>query len=161
MDQLISYHHSNRLKVGMWLGAAAMVALVYVFQSASANPSDSYIIRIVPICILAFFWVFFLLKAGIGKLADEVRDLGDRLQIRRGKTNQLVPLSQVSLVEASTMLGTIAVVKLRFLANTPLGDQIAFLPRYERGSRSWSTEASRLATNLAARVNNARRVPAN
>jgi hypothetical protein len=84
MEELISYRHSNRLKLCMWLGAAVMVAFIYAYQSASANPSDSYIVRIVPIGILAFFWVFFLRRAGIDKLADEVRDLGDRLQIRRG-----------------------------------------------------------------------------
>jgi hypothetical protein len=153
MDQLISYRYSNRIKVGMWLGAAAMIVFV-------ANSSDSYIIRVIPICILAFFWVFFLRRAGIGKLADEVRDCGDRLQIRRGKINEVVWLSRVSLVEAST-LGTMNVVRLTFLDDTSLGDQIAFLPRYERGQASWSTEASKLAQELTARINKVRRSSAN
>jgi hypothetical protein len=156
MDQLISYHYSNRIKVGMWLGAAAIVVFVYVVQAASANSSDSYLIRVFPICISAFFWVFFLRRAGIGKLADEVKDCGDRLQIRRGKIDEVVPLSRVSLVEVSTLLGTMNVVRLTFLDNTALGDQIAFLPRYERGQASWSTEASKLAQELTARINKVR-----
>jgi hypothetical protein len=160
MDQLISYQHSNRIKVGMWIGAVAMVVFVYVVQPASAAQSNSYIVRIVPICILAFFWIFFLQRAGIGKLADEVHDFGDRLQIRRGKINEVVPLSRFALAEASTVLGTMNVVKLTFIENTSLGKHIAFLPSYERG-RTWSTEASRLAIELTGRSNKARSGPAN
>ena len=73
MEELISYRHSNRLKLGMWLGAAVMVALICAYQSASANPSDSYIVRIVSIGILAFFWVFFLRRAGIDKHLGQTR----------------------------------------------------------------------------------------
>lgn len=161
MEELISYRHSSRLKLGMWLGAAVMVAFIYAYQSASANPSDSYIVRIVQIGILAFFWVFFLRRAGIHKLADEVRDLGDQLQIRRGKIIEVVPLARVSLVEASAILGTMPVVRLTFVDKVSIGDHIAFLPRYVAGQGSWSSEASNLALELQARINSARRNPAN
>jgi hypothetical protein len=59
------------------------------------------------------------------------------------------------------MLGTMPVVRLTFLDKISVGDHIAFPPRYVAGKGSWSSEASKLALELQARINIARRNPAN
>jgi len=69
----------------MWLGAAVMVAFIYAYQSASANPSDSYIVRIVQSAYwLSSGYSFFDARASISWLT-RFAILGDQLQIRRGK----------------------------------------------------------------------------
>jgi hypothetical protein len=124
----ISFRNTVLFKRGIWLSAAALG--VFVFAPAALNgnlwrnPLPSAIAGgILCAALLYFFW-----KTQIHSLADEVLDCGDSLKVRRGRTEDAIPLSGISAVEVSSS-GGFHRITVRLRERSKLGGRIEFLPQ--------------------------------
>lgn len=83
----------------------------------------------IAIGILCAALVYFFWNTQMHRLADEVLDCGDRLKVRRGRTEETITLSQVSAVEV-TSRGGFHRFTLRLKEHSKLfGNRIEFLPQ--------------------------------
>jgi len=64
----------------------------------------------------------------MGKLADEVVDHGDHLQIRRGSIEESIPIADIETISTNHAFRP-ARVTLRLRHPGRLGDHISFIPR--------------------------------
>lgn len=75
--------------------------------------------------ITVFTWVVTWLTAS--DLADEVYDGGDHLVIKRGRTTDKIPLSNLRMVEG-TRNSSPEIMTLHFVRSTAFGRKIGFSP---------------------------------
>lgn len=141
----------------VWLGAVGMMVAVSLGIVGKAPPlqrGDALLATLPP---LAFAVVgFFLFRKLYAPLADEVRDAGDALLVRRGAQTRRVPIGQIINVNYGTASGEARIV-LRLAVADADGDEIAFI---SSGRRTFSiTKPTRdpVAEDLIARVDAARR----
>jgi hypothetical protein len=124
----ISFRNTALFKRGIWLSAAALG--VFVFAPAALNgklwrnPLPSAIAG----GILCAALLYFFRKTQIHGLADEVLDCGDSLKVRRGRTEDAIPLSGISAVEVSSS-GGFHRITVRLRERSKLGGRIEFLPQ--------------------------------
>ncbi|HEX4151684.1 MAG TPA: hypothetical protein VHY75_05690 [Steroidobacteraceae bacterium] len=126
--QVISFNNTVLLKRGIWLSVAALTA-----YAASPSMLDGGLWRrplasLIPLCILLGFWVYFLRRTAFYRLADRVIDCIDHLEVRKGRTAELISFSSVSTAEVSSYLG-VHWITIRLHKAGKLGDRIAFLPQ--------------------------------
>jgi hypothetical protein len=103
--RVISFKNTVLFKRGIWLTAAALIAFAVTPSaldgSLRQNPGSSLFAA----GILCAFFVYFLRKTHIHRLADEVMDCDDHLKIRRGRTEEIVRFSNIATADVSTSGG--------------------------------------------------------
>jgi hypothetical protein len=124
----ISFKNTALFKRGIWLSAAALVMFVVAPAALNGslwrNPLPSAIAGgILGAALVYFFW-----KTQIHSLADEVLDCGDSLKVRRGRTEDAIPLSKISSVDVSSS-GGFHRITVRLRERSKLGLRIEFLPQ--------------------------------
>ena len=103
--QVISFKNTQLFKRGMWLSAAALVAVVAAPSVLNGALWQDPWVSVIPLCILSGFWVYFFRKTQIHRLADQVIDCENHLQVRRGASEEIIPFSAVAGAEVSTSSG--------------------------------------------------------
>ncbi|HME41194.1 MAG TPA: hypothetical protein VKG63_19720 [Steroidobacteraceae bacterium] len=147
--RVISFKNTALFKRGIWLSAAAVIACVaaplLLDEGLRANPLPN----LVGLGALGIFFGYLLWKTQIHRLADEVIDGEDHLRVRRGRTEQIISLPNISTVEVSTSSG-IHRITVRLRAPAKLGATIEFLPQ----ASLWSNlpAVQRVASGLAERA---------
>ena len=151
--QIISFRNTALFKRGVSLTAAALVAFVLIPSVLDGGFVQDPTPHLFAVCILCAFFVYFLRKTQIHRLADEVMDCEDHLKVRRGPTEELIPLKTVSQAEVWTSSG-IHRITVRLGESTALGNQIEFLPQ----ASLWSNlpAVQRLAHSLTERAKQAK-----
>ena len=153
MVRVISFKNTILLKRGVWLTAAALIAFVVtpalIDGSLWQNPASS----LFAVGILCVFFVYFLWRTQIHRLADEVTDCDDHLKVRRGRTEETIGFSNIATADVSTSSG-IHRITVRLRQPTKLGAQIEFLPQ----ASLWSnlSGVKRVAMSLTDRANQAK-----
>ena len=150
--RVISFKNTILLKRGVWLTAAALIAFAVtpalIDGSLQRNPASS----LFAVGILCAFFVYFLWKTQLHRLADEVMDCDDHLKVRRGRTEETIRFSNIATADVSTSSG-IHRITVRLRQPTKLGTQIEFLPQ----ASLWSnlSGVKRVAAGLTDRANQA------
>ena len=150
--RIISFRNTILLKRGMWLTAAALIAFAVTPSALDGSLRQNPASSLFAVGILGAFFVYFLRKTHIHRLADEVMDCDDHLKVRRGRTEEVIRFSNVAAADVSTSGGIHRItVRLRQPAN--LGGQIEFLPQ----ASLWSNLSGvrRVAAGLTERANQA------
>src|SRR5579875_479267 len=96
------------------------------FVGVSANAWKQPIFIIQPLVMMAFG--YFLFRRLAWDLADEVRDGGNFLLVRKGPVEQRIPLANVMNVSMSQFTHPRRLT-LRLRTSCAFGDEIAFIPR--------------------------------
>jgi hypothetical protein len=150
--QLISFKQTTLLKRGFWLSAAALIAFVMLPSVIDGSFWRSPLPTVMALCVLVAFFIYFLWKLPIHRLADLVLDCQDHLVARRRWTQESIPLANVAAAQVSTGLG-VHRIAIRLRAPCRLGKQIEFLPQ----ASLWSTLAGvqQVAGDLSDRANRA------
>jgi hypothetical protein len=154
--QVISFKNSRLFKRGLWLSAAALIAFVLLPAAVNGNLAGNPLPHVFAIGVLAGCWAIFFWKTQVPRVADEVLDCGDHLQVRRGRIAEDIAFSKISTVTESTAVGIPRItIHLRELCR--FGARIEFLPQ----ASLWSSPAGvrRVAGDLAERANQARAAP--
>ena len=107
----------------LWV-ALLLAFLVSAFANDEWNKDPFFIVA--PILMIVIGFVAF--RSMIWNLADEVRDGGDFLRVRRGSLEERVPLADVVNVGVSQFTNPQR-ISLRLRTRGKFGDEIAFLPR--------------------------------
>ena len=151
MTRVISFKNTALFKRGIWFTAAALAAFLVV-PYALGGFRQNLAATLFPACILVAFCVYFLRKSQIHRVADEVEDCDDHLKVRRGKTREIIPFSNISLAVVSSG-GGMPRITLRLRKPTTLGNKIDFLPQ----ASLWSSPAAigGLAADLSKRASRA------
>jgi hypothetical protein len=126
--QVISFKHTILFKRGMWLSAAALVASVTIPWILDGSFRQEPVIHVIPVCIVGGFWVYFLWRMQIHRIADEVTDCEDYLKVRKGETEEVIPFSNIAMAVVSTS-GGIHRITVRLHEPTRLSTRIVFLPQ--------------------------------
>ena len=126
--QVISFKHTRLWKRGIRVSAMAVIVSVTTPWVLDGSFQRDPITHVIPLCILAGFVVYFLWRMQLHRLADEVVDCEDRLEVRRGQTEENIPFSNVSMADVSTS-GGIHRITVRLREPTKFGVQFEFLPR--------------------------------
>jgi len=148
MMQVISFKNTALFKRGIWLTAAALIACVTAPFMVDGSLWRNPLPNLFGVGALCLFLGFFLWKAQIHRLADEVVDCVDSLKVRRGALDVNVPFSNIATADASTSSG-IHRITVRLREPTKLGSTIEFLPQ----ASLWSNlpGVQRVAAGLAER----------
>ncbi len=151
--RVISFRNTVLFKRGIWLTAAALIAFAVTPSVLDGSLRQDPASSLFPAGILCAFFVYFLRKTQIHRLADEVMDCGDHLKVRRGRTQEIIRFSNVATADVSTS-GGIHRITVRLRQPTKLGGQIEFLPQ----ASLWSNLAGvkRVAAGLTDRANQAK-----
>jgi hypothetical protein len=151
--RVISFKNTALLKRGIWLTAAALLAFAVppsvLDGSLWQNPASSFF----AVGMLCAFFVYFFRKTRIHRLADEVIDCGDHLNVRRGRTQEIISFSNIATADVATS-GGIHRISVRLRQPAKLGRLIEFLPQ----ASLWSNlpAVKRLASALTDRANQAK-----
>jgi hypothetical protein len=126
--QLISFKNTVLLKRGIWISAAALVAYAAAPSMFNGELWRRPAVNLIPLGILGVFLVYFLRKTAFHRVADQVVDCIDHLEVRKGRTDQVISFADVSAAQVSTRFG-MHWITVRLRRPTKLGDQIDFLPQ--------------------------------
>ena len=150
--QVISFKNTKLFKGGMWLSAAALVAFVAAPSVLNGALWREPLVNVIPLVILSGFLAYFFRKMQIHRLADEVMDCEDHLKVRRGRSEEVIPLSKIVSAEVSTT-GGIHRITIRLDPLTSAA-KIEFLPQ----ASLWASlrAVQQLASNLTDRANQAK-----
>jgi hypothetical protein len=147
--QVISFKNTALFKRGIWLSAAALIACVTAPFMLDGSLWRNPLPNLFGVGALCLFLGYFLWKAQIHRLADEVVDCDDSLKVRRGAVEAIVPFSNIATADVSTSSG-IHRITVRLREPTKLGNKIEFLPQ----ASLWSNlpGVQRVAAGLAERA---------
>jgi hypothetical protein len=151
--QALSFKNTPLFKRGLWLSAAALTACVAVPLLLDSDLRRDPLPNLSGVCVLGLFFGYFLWKARLHRLADEVIDCDDHLKVRRGRTEEIIHFSNIAGVEVSTGAG-IHRFTVRLREPTRSGLQMEFLPQ----ASLWANPSGlqRVAANLTERANRAK-----
>lgn len=155
--QVISFKNTTLFKRGIWLSAIALVMFVEAPSVLDGSVLRNPLPYLGALGVLIAFFVYFLAKTHIHRLADEVVDCENHLKIKRGGTEEIIPFSKIAEAQVSAAGGiTRITICLRDL--TRYGGQIEFLPQ----ASLWSNLAGvkRVAAGLTERAIQANNAPA-
>lgn len=138
----------KRLFPALWFGFLG-VFLVAGIVSGAWREAPLFIIQ--PILMAVFG--FFLFRKLVWDLADEVRDGGTFLLIRKGGLEERVLLSNVININVSQFTNP-SRISLRLRTPGKMGDEVAFIPKTEFRLNPFARNA--LAETLIRRVDDAR-----
>ena len=146
----LSFKNTTLFKRGIWLSAAALVAFVAAPSALDGNLWRNPLPSAIAIGILCAALGFFFWKTQIHRLADEVLDCGNSLQVRRGSVEETLPLSQLAAVEVSSSGGFHRITLTLRQRSALFGARIEFLPQ----ASLWSNLAAirELAQDLGERA---------
>jgi hypothetical protein len=150
--QVISFKNTILFKRGIWLSAAALVACIAAPFALDGGLRQNPAPSLFAMGVVGAFFVFFLRRTQIHRLADEVQDCGDHLRVRRGRTEETIRFSNIAIAEVATGSG-IHRITLRLRKSTKLGGQVEFLPQ----ASLWSnvSRVKRVAADLTDRAHQA------
>jgi hypothetical protein len=149
MMQVISFKNTALFKRGIWLSAAALIACVTAPFMLDGSLRGNPLPNLFGVGALCLFLGYFLWKAQIHRLADEVIDCDDSLKVRRGAVETIVPFANIATADVSTSSG-IHRITVRLREPGKLGNKIEFLPQ----ASLWSNlpGVQRVAAGLAERA---------
>jgi hypothetical protein len=113
----------KRIFPAFWFG---FLALFLVIGAATGVWRKEPVFVIQPLLMAAFG--FFLFRKLLWDLADEVRDGGNYLLVRRGSVEERIALASVMNVDSSQFTNPRRIT-LRLRSASKLGDQIVFIPK--------------------------------
>ena len=87
--QTLSFKNTPLFKRGIWLSASALTACVAVPFLLDSDLRRDPLPNLFGVCVLSVFFGYFLWKARLHRLADEVIDGDDHLKVRRGRTEEI------------------------------------------------------------------------
>jgi hypothetical protein len=151
--QVISFKNTALFKCGIWLSAAALIAFAAAPSAVGGDLWPNPVPSAIAIGLLCAALVYFFWRTQMHRLADEVLDCQDSLKVRRGRIEETIPLSNVSMAEVISR-GGFHRITVRLRERSKLGRQIDFLPQ---ASLWWNLPAIRIvALGLTERGNRAR-----
>jgi hypothetical protein len=125
---VISFRNTRLLKRGVWISSLMLFLFVglpsVVDGSLVRDPAPT----LVALALLSGFVGYFMWKLQFLRLADEVRDCGDHLEVHRGRAVERVPMAEVAGVLPPAMSGT-QEITVRLTRPNSLGRQFVFLPQ--------------------------------
>jgi hypothetical protein len=147
--QAISFKNTRLFKRGMWLSAAALIAFVAAPSALDGQLWRNPVPSGIAIGLLCSALVYFFWRTQMHRLADEVLDCQDSLKVRRGRLEEIIPLSNVSGAEVLSR-GGFHRITVRLHKRSKLGRQIDFLPQ----ASLWSSlpAIKSVALNLSERA---------
>jgi hypothetical protein len=126
--QLISFRNTALLKRGVWISAAASIA----YAAAPSLLNGELWLRpglsLIPLCILVGFLAYLLRKSAFHRVADQVVDCSDHLEVRKGRNEEIISFANISAAEVSTHL-RLHWITIHLRKPSTLGDRIDFLPQ--------------------------------
>ncbi len=148
--RVISFKNSALFKRGIWLSAIALILFVGAPSILNGelwrNPWPSAMaVGILCAALIYFFW-----NTQMHRLADEVLDCGDRLEVRRGRIEEAIPLAQITAAEVVSRGGFHRITLRLKQRSKSFGNRIEFLPQ----ASLWSNRAAlkELAQDLSERA---------
>jgi hypothetical protein len=147
--QVISFRNTVLLKRGVWLSAVTLVAYAAAPSVSSGDLWHRPVVGVIPLCVLVGFFIYLLRKTAFHRMADQVVDCADHLEVRRGRTDEVISFANIAAAEVSTQLG-MHWITIRLRKPTRLGDRIDFLPQ----ASLWGNlpAVQQLATRLTTRA---------
>ena len=116
----------KRVFPALWLGGVA-IFLVFGLATATAHRvSADPMVLVVPVVMLVFGFVLF--RKLLWDLADEVRDGGSFLLVRRGPVEQRIALANISNLSMSQLTNPKRLT-LRLRTPCEFGDEVVFIPK--------------------------------
>jgi hypothetical protein len=152
--RLISFKNSALFKKGIYLSAAAVLACIVAPAAADGDLWRDPVPTVGTLCVLGAFLGYFLVKARLYRLIDEVLDCKEYLEVRKGGAVDVVAFSNIAVVSVSTW-SRIHRISLRLHRPNKFGEFIEFLPQ----ASLWSNPAAieRVAQDLESRAAQAKR----
>jgi len=151
--QVISFKNTTLFKRGIWLSAAALIAFAAAPSALNGDLWRNPVPSAIAISLLCAALAYFFWKTQMHRLADEVFDCQDSLKVRRGRIEETVPLSNVSVAEVLSS-GGFHRITVRLRERSKLGRQIDFLPQASLWSNLPAIRS--VALSLTERANQAR-----
>jgi hypothetical protein len=150
--QALSFKNTALFKRGIWLTAAALIAFAVTPSALNGSLWQDPASSLFAAAVLGAFFAFFLWKTQFHRLADEVLDFEDHLEVRRGRVQASILFSNIAAADVSTG-GGIHRITVRLREPTTLGGKIEFLPQ----ASLWSNVSAvkRLAAGLTDRAKQA------
>jgi hypothetical protein len=147
--QVISFRHTGLFKRGIWLTAAALIAFALIPSALDGSLLQRPAPSLVPAAILGACFMYFLWRTQFHRLADEVVDCQDRLEVQRGGTREIISFSNVAAAEVASAVG-LHRITVRLRESGRLGRRFEFLPQ----ASLWSNlgRVNRLAADLTDRA---------
>ena len=124
----ISFKNTALFKKGIWLSAVALILFVASPAALDGSLWRNPLPSAIAIGILCTALSFFFRGTQIHRLADEVLDCGAHLKVRRGRVEEMIPLSWVAAVDVSSSGGFHRLTVLLIKASR-FGRRIEFLPQ--------------------------------
>jgi hypothetical protein len=124
----ISFKNTTLFKRGIYLSAAALLAFVAAPSALAGDLWRNPLPGAIAIGMLCAALIYFFWKTQMHRLADEVLDCGDSLNVRRGRTQETIPLSAVAAVQVSSS-GGFHRITVRLRSSGRLGNRVEFLPQ--------------------------------
>jgi hypothetical protein len=154
--QVLSFKNTALFKRGVWLSAAALLA--FVAAPAALNGelwSNNPVPSAIAFGLLLAALVYFFWRTQVHRLADDVLDCQDSLKVSRGRTEETIPLSNVSAVEILSS-GGFHRLSIRLHDRSKFGRKIDFLPQASLWSNLPAIKA--VALDLTERAHQARAI---
>ncbi len=153
--QGLAFKNTALFKRGVWLSAAALLAFVLAPAALSGELRSNPVPSAIAFVLLVAALIYFFWRTQVHRLADYVHDCQDSLEVRRGRTNETIPLSNVSGAEV-TSHGGFHRITIRLRERAKMGRQIEFLPQASLWSNLVAIQA--LARTLTERAQKARAI---
>jgi hypothetical protein len=150
--QLLSFKDTILLKRGVWISAAALLSYAAAPSVSNGELWRRPLVSLIPLCILAGFCLYFLRRSAFHRVADQVVDCVDHLEVRKGRSEEAISFANISAAEVSTAMG-MHWITIHLRKSAALGDRIDFLPQ----ASLWGNLAAiqQLAIRLTARARQA------
>jgi hypothetical protein len=126
--QVISFKNTGLLKRGVWLSAVTLAAYSATPSVLTGDVWRRPVVTLVPLCLVIGFFGYLLHKTAFHRVADRVVDCVDHLEVRTGRTDEVISFANISTAEVSTHL-RLHWITLRLRKPSQLGDRIDFLPQ--------------------------------
>jgi hypothetical protein len=126
--QLISFRNTVLLKRGVWISAAALLAYAAAPSVANGELWRRPVVSLIPLCILAGFCLYFFRKSAFHRVADQVVDCVDHLEVRVGRADEAISFANIAAAVVSTQMG-MHWITIHLRKAAALGDRVDFLPQ--------------------------------
>jgi hypothetical protein len=147
--QVISFRNSGLFKRGIWLSAAALIAFALIPSALDGSLLQRPVPSLFAAAILGACFGYFLWKTQFHRLADEVVDCQDHLEVQRGGMREIILFSNIAGAEVASGAG-LHRISVRLRESGKLGGRFEFLPQ----ASLWSNpgRVMRLAADLTNRA---------
>jgi hypothetical protein len=125
----ISFKNTALFKRGIWLSAIALIVFVGAPSVLNGSLWRNPLPGAIAVGILCAALIYFFRSTQMHRLADEVLDCGDRLEVRRGRIEETIPFSRISAVEVKSHGGFHRLTLRLKERSKHFSDRIEFLPQ--------------------------------